>query len=102
MASKWKRSSDELVQRFKSALPGDAEVELRSMFGYPAAFVRGNFFSGLFEELVVVRMPAPQRSKLAALANAGGFNPMGGKPMTDWYLKEALALVKELPAKKKK
>jgi TfoX/Sxy family transcriptional regulator of competence genes len=114
---KWKKSSPELVERFKGALPKDASVEPRSMFGYPAAFVRGNYFAGLFEESVVIRMPEPQRSALAVLAKAEGFNPMGGKPMTDWYvvpakiassgaglakfLKEALAQAKELPEKKK-
>ena len=117
-AKKWKKSSPELVERFKGALPKDPSVEPKPMFGYPAAFVRGNFFSGLFEELVVMRMPEPQRSKLSTLAKAEGFSPMGGKPMTDWYvvpakiaasqtalaklLGEALALVKELPEKKKK
>jgi TfoX/Sxy family transcriptional regulator of competence genes len=118
MAKKFAKSSPELVERFKGALPKDLAIEPKSMFGYPCAFVRGNFFSGLFEESIVIRMPEPQRSKLSALAKADGFNPMGGKPMTDWYvlpakiassktalakfLAEALALAKELPEKKKK
>ncbi len=116
--SKWKKSSPELVERFKDALPKDGAIEPKSMFGYPAAFVSGNFFAGLFEESVVMRMPEAQKSKLSALAKADGFNPMGGKPMTDWwvvsakvastktalakFLGEALVLAKELPAKKKK
>ena len=116
--TRWKKSSPELVERFKKALPKDAAVEPRSMFGYPAAFVRGNYFAGLFEESVVIRMPEPQKSGLAALAKADGFNPMGGKPMTDWYvvpakitssatgltrfLRAALAGAKELPEKKAK
>jgi hypothetical protein len=118
MDKKWKKSSPELVERFKGALPKDPAVEPRAMFGYPAAFVRGTFFVGLFEESVVIRMPEPQKSKLAALAKAGGFSPMGGKPMADWYVVpqkiasskaalakffgEALALAKDLPEKKKK
>jgi TfoX/Sxy family transcriptional regulator of competence genes len=118
MDKKWTKSSPELVARFQAALPKDAAVETRSMFGYPAAFVRGSYFSGLFEESVVMRMPEPYRSKLAALAKADGFNPMGGKPMTDWYVVppkiasskaslaklfvDALALAKNWPEKKKK
>ncbi len=39
--AKWKKSSEELVERFKGALPKDAAIEPKSMFGYPAAFVRG-------------------------------------------------------------
>lgn len=116
--NKFKKSSAEIIERFKAALPKDPSVEPKSMFGYPASFVRGNFFSGLFEEHVVMRMPEPQKGKLTALAKAEGFSPMGTKPMTDWYivpakisssptalakfLKEALALAKELPEKKKK
>ncbi len=111
----WKKSSPELIARFTAALPKDAAVEPRPMFGYPAAFARGYYFSGLFEESVVIRMPEPQKSRLPALAGAHGFSPMGNKPMTDWYLvpetiaastaslgkflRDALALVKELPVK---
>ncbi len=83
---KFAKSSPELVERFEKALPRDAAMEPKSMFGYPCAFVRGNFFAGLFEENVVMRMPEPQKSKLGALAKTDGFNPMGGKPMTDWYV----------------
>lgn len=114
---KFAKSSSELIARFKGALPKDAAVEPKAMFGYPAAFVRGNFFAGLFEENVVMRMPEPQKSNLAPLAKADGFSPMGTKPMTDWYivpakialsasalakfLSEALVQAKELPEKKK-
>ncbi len=113
----FKKSSPELVERFKKALPDDPSIEPRSMFGYPCAFVGGNFFSGLFEELVVIRMPEPQKSELDALAKAEPFSPMKKKPMSGWYvvppsiansasaladfLEDALALAKELPAKKK-
>jgi len=113
----WKKSSPELIERFKGALPKDPVVQPKPMFGYPASFVRGWFFAGLFEETIVIRMPAAQKAKLPALARAGSFAPMGRKPMTDWYvipekiasssaglakfLKDALALVKELPEKTK-
>jgi TfoX/Sxy family transcriptional regulator of competence genes len=109
------KSSPRLIARFKAATPEDPAVEPRAMFGYPAFFVRGNFVAGLFAESVVVRMPEPQKSKLPALAGAEGFNPMGGKPMTDWwtlpskvtaddkrlrdFLAAALAAAKSLPEK---
>ena len=88
------------------------------MFGYPAAFVGGNFFAGLHEENVVMRLPSPLREKLSDMAAARAFDPMGnGKGMKDWFvvppsvtgdakklsalLDKALPLVSSLPAKKK-
>ncbi len=90
------------------------------MFGYPAAFVRGNFFSGLFEESRrdAHAGAAEARSSPRSRRPTDSVPVMGGKPMTDWYvvpakiaasqtalaklLGEALALAKELPEKKKK
>jgi hypothetical protein len=89
------------------------------MFGYPSAFVRGNYFAGLFEESVVLRLPEPLRGKLPELAHAAVFDPMRtGKGMRDWLvipakvasnahalaalLEAALPLVATLPPKAKK
>lgn len=60
---KWKKSSPAIVERFEAALPRDPRVEPRKMFGYPAAFLSGDFFTGLFEESVVVRVPADVHAK---------------------------------------
>ncbi len=78
----WKKSSEELVQAFHEALPEDSRVERRKMFGYPAAFVRGNMFAGLHEERVVVRLGEKEREKLRAIDGAEIFEPMKGRPMT--------------------
>lgn len=83
---KFRKSAPETVLRFEAALPRTAEVEPRQMFGYRAAFVNGNFFTGLFEDDVVMRLPGGIKERLPALAEAAGFNPMGGKPMRDWWL----------------
>ena len=116
---RFKKSSPEIVARFADALPGSALVERKKMFGYPSAFVRGNYFAGLFEETVVLRLPEPQREELPALANAAVFDPMRtGRGMKDWLvvpeevasnpralaalLEAALALVATLPQKAKK
>jgi TfoX N-terminal domain len=116
---RFKKSSPEIVARFAQALPGSVLVEQKKMFGYPAIFVRGNYFAGLFEENVVLRLPGPLRSKLPEIANAAVFDPMRtGKGMKDWLvvppkvasdphalaalLEVALPLVATLPPKAKK
>jgi hypothetical protein len=116
---RFKKSSPEIVARFADALPGSALIEKRKMFGYPSAFVRGNYFAGLFEENVVLRLPEPLRGKLPELANAAVFDPMRtGSGMKGWLvvpakvaskphalaalLEAALPLVATLPPKAKK
>lgn len=116
---RFKKSSPEIVARFADALPGSALAERKKMFGYPSAFVRGNYFAGLFEETVVLRLPEPLPGKLPELAKAAVFDPMRtGRGMKDWLvvpeevasnpralaalLEAALPLVATLPPKAKK
>jgi hypothetical protein len=51
---KWRESPPELVETFDTVLPPPAERRL--MFGYPAAFVNGNMFMGLWQEHLVLRL----------------------------------------------
>lgn len=80
----WKKSPPELIERLKSALPPHPDVQLKQMFGYPACFVKGNFFTGTFEDSLVIRLPDGLKDQFAELKDASGFNPMGGKGMKDW------------------
>jgi len=115
----FKKSSTELVALFDKALPKSALVERRKMFGYPASFVHGHFFAGLYEESAIIRLPQPLRTQLPDLAQATGFDPMKtGTAMKDWLvippaivarpgglaalLEAALPLVAALPPKAKK
>lgn len=116
----WKKASPETVSRFEAALPDHPDAEPRQMFGYPACFVKGNFFAGMHEEeRVVVRLPGGLKEKLPDLAGASIFDPMGtGKGMKDWwiiptpvtrdagrlgrFLAAAFVEVQKLPAKEKK
>lgn len=112
----WKKSAPELVQRFNLALPKHVEAQARKMFGYPCCFVKGNFFVGMHEDNMVVRLPGDLKSKFAELKTAKGFDPMGnGKGMKDWWVipsaitgdarrlsaffASAFAEVRKLPAK---
>lgn len=82
----WKKSSPELVQRFNAALPSHPDVVRRKMFGYPASFVKGNFFAGMYEDSVVVRLPNGIKDRFPELRDAQGFDPMGrGTGLRDWY-----------------
>ena len=113
----WDKSPADLAERFTatvSAMPG---AEVRKMFGYPAGFVNGQLFTGLFGSNWHVRLPDDERNELAA---AGGtlFEPMPGRPMREYlvlppdvvadpaavepWLGRALAYVRELPPKKKR
>ena len=72
----WQKAPEAVMQAFDAALPPDPAVQRRKMFGYPAGFVNGNMFAGVFQDQIVVRLPEAKR---ADLTKAGGqpFAPMG-------------------------
>jgi TfoX/Sxy family transcriptional regulator of competence genes len=64
-------------------MPGPLAVA-RQMFGYPAGFVNGNMFMGLFQESMIVRLAEPTREQLLKLDGAKDFGPMPGRPMKEY------------------
>jgi hypothetical protein len=76
----------ELVERFKAALPSHPDLTPKQMFGFPASFVKGNFFTGLHNENVVIRLPDEVKAELKELDGAPQFDPMGGRPMKQWWV----------------
>ena len=112
----WRKSPPELIARFDRALPSDARIERRKMFGYPAAFVNGNMMAGLHQENVLLRLAEADRAHLAA---EGGvpFEPSPGRRMREYmvlpaaaaaearvmktWMKRSFAFVASLPAKHK-
>jgi hypothetical protein len=96
-------------ERFRCAVPDDARVEVKPMFGNLGAFVNGNMFAGLFGDDIGVKLNPADHEALAA-AGGGGFGPaerpMGGfltvpesQPPELW-LEKALGHVATLPPKK--
>lgn len=80
----WSKSSPELVAAFDRAiasLSAEAPVERRKMFGYPAGFLAGNLFTGLFQEQWFVRLDEPARTELLAFDGAATFAPAPDRPM---------------------
>lgn len=77
----WSKSPQWLVELFGVSLPDRAGVTRRQMFGYPAAFVNGNMFAGLFEDSCIARLPPHVRAALDAEHGVRDFEPMPGRPM---------------------
>jgi TfoX/Sxy family transcriptional regulator of competence genes len=110
----WKKSPPQLVETFHGALPDDPRVERRTMFGCPCAFVRGNMFTGLHQESMILRLPEAER---AAMPGARPFEPLPGRFMREYvvvppailasgpelkaWAGKALAYAASLPPKKK-
>jgi len=100
---------------FASALPHAPEVERRSMFGYPCAFVHGQMFAGLHEQNLLVRLPEKERARLLAEPGARRFEPWPGRVMREYvavppamqadavavrrWMQRALVYARTLPAK---
>jgi TfoX/Sxy family transcriptional regulator of competence genes len=82
----WKKAPEDLVERFHAALPADARVERRTMFGYPCAFVGGNMFTGTHEHRIIVRLPEEKRRALLAQPGATPFEPMPGRVMREYVV----------------
>ena len=79
----WEQSPPDLVRRFEHVMPGPPAVA-RKMFGYPAGFVNGHMFMGLFQDRFIVRLPEPERRELLAVEGAEVFEPMEGRPMKEY------------------
>lgn len=90
----WGKSRSDLVEAFAAAVAELPGSEPRKMFGFPAAFVNGNLFTGLFEERWFVRLPEADRVELAG-AGAEAFEPMPGRPMRDYVELPAAVLADE-------
>jgi len=86
MAMKWRKSPDVLVEKFSKIVPQDPRVERRKMFGYPAAFVRGNLFMGLHQEALILRLSDEDRASFLTIEGASVFEPMRGRPMREYVV----------------
>jgi TfoX/Sxy family transcriptional regulator of competence genes len=80
---KWQKSSQKLIDLFESVMPGPPAVQ-RKMFGYPAGFVNGNMFMGLFQEAMILRLPTGPREEFLKVHKAKIFEPMAGRPMREY------------------
>lgn len=87
---KLRKSPEELVAKFDDVMPGPPATK-RKMFGFPAGFVNGNMFMGLFEDNMILRLPPELRDELIRLHGGKPFAPMAGRVMKEYVvLPEAL------------
>ena len=114
---KFQKSPPELEQLFADVFPDDPRAERRKMFGYPAGFVNGNMFGGLWQDRVVLRLADADRERLSKDHGAEPFEPMGramkgyvtvpsaihgdANQLREW-LQRAFEFGASLPAKEKK
>ena len=110
---KWEPAPPELVQLFQRMLRHVRRVQMRKMFGYPAAFLNGQMMAGLFQNRMMLRLSADDRASFLELRGATPFEPMPGRLMReyvtvpDWilgsekelqsWLAKAAAFVETLP-----
>jgi len=83
MPMQWRKSPQELIDLFQSVMPGPPAAQ-RKMFGYPAGFVNGNMFMGLFQDDMILRLPESGRQALLKVDGAKIFEPMPGRPMREY------------------
>lgn len=116
-AGDWAKAPPDLAERFTATVEGLPNAQLRKMFGYPAAFVNGHLFTGLFSASWFVRLPDDARAELSA-AGGTAFAPMPGRPMREYvvmpdalaadpaaaepWVRRALDFVGQLPPKAKR
>lgn len=93
---KLRKSPEALVASFDEVMPGPPATK-RKMFGFPAGFINGNMFMGLFEDSMILRLPAELREEAIQMHGAKPFAPMAGRVMKEYVaLPEPLLRDREL------
>jgi TfoX/Sxy family transcriptional regulator of competence genes len=89
-AGKWRRSPPELVETLHetigAALPENAAVDLRPMFGYPCYWTGGNMFFATFQDDLILRLSDEDRTEFLHETDARRFEPMPGRPMREYVV----------------
>ena len=82
---KWTKAPEALVAAFTKAAEAVPGAAVRKMFGYPAVFLEGNMFAGIFQSSVILRLPQEAREEL--IENGGEpFEPMPGRVMREYVV----------------
>jgi TfoX/Sxy family transcriptional regulator of competence genes len=79
----WRKAPQEVVDHFHEAVAGIDGIEVRKMFGMPAAFLNGNMVAGLHQDTFMVRLPDDVRAERFA-DGWSAFEPMPGRPMREY------------------
>jgi hypothetical protein len=83
---KFTKTPPEVVAAFDAASPSRGDIDRKTMFSYPALFVKGNMFAFTFGPKIAVRASEATRAN----PSMKRFEPMPGRPMGEYV---------EVPAK---
>lgn len=83
---KMPKASPEAAQLLETLLSGEPRVEVRKMFGHPAAFAKGNMCVGTFGDQIFVRLSESDGAALSGLPGTRRFEPMPGRPMKHYFV----------------
>ena len=86
----WKKATEELTAlHAKFVLPFPAEK--RKMFGFQVFFVNNNMFTGVYEDGIIMRLPAAEQEKIMAEKDeVVYFEPQGRRMKEYVWLPEPL------------
>ncbi len=82
---KWKKAPQELIDFINTKMAGK-NCDYRLMFGFPAYFVKGNMFAGLFEDKLFLRLSDKDITETKKTFNLTPFEPMAGRPMKNYMV----------------
>lgn len=82
----WQPAPLDLIHAFETEIARIPEAEPKKMFGYPAALVNGNLFTGLHQSNWIVRLSDIDRARLLKVDGALLFQPMPGRPMREYVV----------------
>ncbi|HEV2317052.1 MAG TPA: TfoX/Sxy family protein [Thermoplasmata archaeon] len=115
---KIEKPTPEAIALLKKLTPKDPRVEVRLVFGNPAAFVQGNMFMGVYGSKLFFRLSVADLELGGSLPGAGPFEPMPGHAMSGYlalpteildqpkvareWVGRALRFGAQLPEKKRK
>ncbi len=80
------------VKALEQLTPRHENVDVRKVFGQPAAFVNGNMFLGVFGAEVFVRLSDADRKEASKILGLKAFEPMAGRPMREYVVLPASVL----------
>lgn len=92
--------SPEAERRLEEFVGKDSRLQVRKMFGQPAAFANGNLCVGTFGTDLFVRLSESDAALLFKVAGVRLFEPMSGRPMKQYLVLPPALLEKPAQAKK--
>ena len=80
-----RKPSGPVVAALHDAVPDDARVQHRKMFGCPCLFADGNMFAGVVAEDIFLRLPDDLRDAMLKQPGAKPFEPLPGRGVMRQY-----------------